>query len=154
MTTYGYRPIDAGDVELICSHREQIFLEAGHARDKLALMTRPYRPWLEAQLESRSYFGRVASVNDLDVGSIGWMTIGWPPHPLHPEQSQRGYVLNLFVEPAHRGRGVAKALMAAADADFRDHDIAYCILHATPAARAMYEKLGWKGTSEMARIVD
>jgi predicted GNAT family acetyltransferase len=70
---------------------------------------------------------------------------------MHPEQSERGYVLNLFVEPLHREKGIAKSLMAHADAAFVDQGISYCILHSTPMARSMYEKIGWNGTSEMAR---
>ena len=128
-----------------------MFLEAGHARDGLTSMTQHFRPWLEAQLEAKSYFGRVASETDTVVGSIGWMVLDWPPHPMHPEQGKRGYVLNLFVEPNHRGKGIAKALMAGADAWFLDAGIEYCILHSTRMARTMYEKLGWSGTSEMAR---
>jgi GNAT superfamily N-acetyltransferase len=128
-----------------------MFLEAGHTLERLAPMTEHFRPWLAAQFEANSYFGRIALKDDAVVGSVGWMTLDWPPHPLHPQQGKRGYVLNLFVEPDHRGKGIAKALMADADAWFLGAGIEYCILHSTRIARTMYEKLGWNGTSEMAR---
>jgi len=44
------------------------------------------------------------------------MVLDWPPHPLHPNEDRRGYVLNLYVEPGYRGRGVARDLMRLADA--------------------------------------
>jgi len=128
-----------------------MFLEAGHTREGLVLMTQHFRPWLKGRFEADSYFGRAAVKDDSVAGSIGWMTLDWPPHPMHPQQGKRGYVLNLFVEPAHRGQGVAKALMADADAWFLDAGIEYCILHSTRMAKTMYEKLGWSSTSEMAR---
>ena len=39
------------------------------------------------------------------------MVIDWPPYPSHPTQSARGYILNVFVEPEHRGQGLARDLM-------------------------------------------
>ena len=148
---YIYRHITDRDVELICNHRERMFLEAGHAQERLTVMTRHYRPWLEVQLSASSYFGYVALEGDLAIGSVGWMMIDWPPHPLHPEQPRRGYVLNLFVEPTHRGKGVGGELMSHVDAEFQAQGIQYSILHSTASARGMYEKFGWSGTSEMAR---
>jgi GNAT superfamily N-acetyltransferase len=148
---YSYRSVTNQDIEVICSHRERMFLEAGHPEQLLALMTQHYRPWMESLLQARMYYGRVAQIDESIVGSIGWMKVPWPPHPMHPEQSERGYVLNLFVEPVHRGKGIARSLMAYVDTEFLGQGIEYCILHSTPMARSMYEKMGWKGTSEMAR---
>ncbi|WP_414087086.1 GNAT family N-acetyltransferase, partial [Herbaspirillum lusitanum] len=39
----------------------------------------------------------------------------WPPHPSHPYQAKRGYVLNVYVVPAYRRRGIADLLMKMAD---------------------------------------
>ena len=66
------------------------------------------------------------------------------------DQAARGYLLNAYVEPGHRGRGVARELMAMATAEARRRGLAYMVLHATAMGRPMYEKLGWAPTSEMA----
>jgi ribosomal protein S18 acetylase RimI-like enzyme len=52
------------------------------------------------------------------VAGIGLMLVDWPPHPAHPTQDRRGYVLNVYVEPTRRRRGLAQQLMALAEAEF------------------------------------
>ena len=86
------------------------------------------------------------------MAGIGLMLIDWPPHPLHPEQSQRGYILNLFVEPEHRRRGLAVRLMRLAEAEFVRRGVRYEVLHATDKGRPLYRKLGWDSTAEMAKM--
>ena len=92
----------------------------------------------------------MACTQGTEIGGLGMMVIDWPPHPLHPLQSSRGYILNVFVEPDHRGCGVAKALMDLAMVEGRRRGLAHMILHATAMGRPMYEKLGWNATSEMS----
>ena len=82
------------------------------------------------------------------------MEIDWPPHPFHPGEGRRGYVLNVFVEPAHRRRGVARAMMAAAEAELVRRGLSYAVLHATEAGRPLYEARGWEATAEMAKRLD
>jgi len=79
------------------------------------------------------------------------MVIDWPPHPSHPQDDRRGYVLNMFVEPDYRGQGIATDLMNMADTEFQHRGIRYTILHATSKGRPLYEYLGWSGTTEMAK---
>ena len=80
------------------------------------------------------------------------MVIDWPPYPLHPTQSARGYFLNVFVEPEHRGQGLARALMDLAMEEARRRGLDHMILHATPMGRPLYEALGWTQTSEMGLV--
>jgi ribosomal protein S18 acetylase RimI-like enzyme len=77
------------------------------------------------------------------------MVIDWPPHPTYPTQSARGYILNVFVEPERRGRGLARALMDPAMEEAPRRSLDHMILHATPTGRRVYEALGWTQKSEM-----
>ena len=81
------------------------------------------------------------------------MVIDWPPHPSHPYEDRRGYVLNVFVEPSHRGRGLAKMLMQLGEAEFATRGVSFAILHATRMGRPLYEKIGWAQTSEMSKQI-
>ena len=81
------------------------------------------------------------------------MLIAWPPHPMHPETGLRGYVLNVYVEPRARRRGLARLLMQLADDEFARRGVTYAILHATEQGRPLYERLGWAGTTEMAKTL-
>lgn len=145
------RELELSDLDTICSHRTRMFVEAGHDPADIAAMDAPFRAWLETALSDRRYFGLAAHEDGKVVGAVGLMTLEWPPHPAHPTDARRGYVLNLFVEPEYRGRGIAATLMEAADHEFERRGIGYAILHATAAGEPLYERTGWTGTAEMAK---
>jgi GNAT superfamily N-acetyltransferase len=145
------RALGAGDLELVCRHREQMFREAGSADDVLLAMTKHFRRWLQPRLDDGSYFGYVLVEAGRPVAGIGLMLIDWPPHPAHPETDKRGYVLNVYVEPAFRKRGLAGELMKLAEAEFARRGVQFAILHATEAGRDLYARLGWRSTTEMSK---
>jgi ribosomal protein S18 acetylase RimI-like enzyme len=147
------REIAESDLELICRHREEMFRDAGRGEEVLQTMTRHFRDWLRPRLQDRTYFGFILSDAGQAIAGIGLMLIDWPPHPSHPAQDKRGYVLNVYVEPAYRRQGLARELMRLADAEFRRRDVAFAILHATEKGRGLYAGLGWNGTTEMSRAV-
>nr|WP_315597114.1 GNAT family N-acetyltransferase [uncultured Cupriavidus sp.] len=147
------RTICPDDLELVCRHREAMFQEAGFAADTLRTMTLHFRDWLRPRLLDGSYFGFLLMNGRRPVAGIGLMLIDWPPHPAHPEQSRRGYVLNVYVEPLHRKRGLARQLMAMAEAEFAQRGVAFAVLHATEAGRPLYQRQGWRQTSEMSKAI-
>jgi ribosomal protein S18 acetylase RimI-like enzyme len=141
------------DLELICRHREEMFRDAGRSEDVLQTMTTNFRSWLQPRLHDGTYFGFVISDGNEPVAGIGLMLIDWPPHPSHPTQDKRGYVLNVYVEPAHRRRGLAHELMRLAEAEFERRGVGFAILHATEKGRDLYAGLGWNGTTEMSKTL-
>lgn len=145
------RRLEPGDREMVCRHREAMFLEAGGDAQNLRRMTQHFRPWLAPRLADGRYYGFVVLEGDAPAAAIGLMSIDWPPHPAHPEVDQRGYVLNVYVEPAYRRRGLASKLMRLGEAEFTRRGLGFAILHATEAGRPVYQALGWAGTAEMAK---
>jgi ribosomal protein S18 acetylase RimI-like enzyme len=123
----------------------------GRTDEDLRTMTAAFRHWVEPRLKDGSYFGYIAEENGAAVAGIGLMIIDWPPHPSHPQQDKRGYVLNVFVEPSHRNRGLAKMMMRLAEAEIARRGICFAVLHATRMGRPLYEKIGWAQTSEMSK---
>lgn len=129
-----------------------MFRDAGRAQALLDAMAEPFRDWLEPRLADGRYFGFIAECDGQAVGGIGLMVLEWPPHPLHPTQDRRGYVLNVYVEPTHRGQGIARALMKAGEAEFQNRGIAFLVLHATEQGRPLYEAMAWTAPgSEMVK---
>lgn len=130
-----------------------MFHEAGRLQADLELMTETFRSWLRPRLADGRYFGFITESDGIAIGGIGLMVNDWPPHPSHPMDDRRGYVLNLFVMPDWRGEGIAKRLMAAAEDAFTRRGLAYATLHATEAGRPLYERTGWVRTTEMAKLL-
>ncbi|MGC8102777.1 GNAT family N-acetyltransferase [Metapseudomonas otitidis] len=147
------RQLVPDDLELICRHREAMFLEAGGDPAALRVMTEHFRPWLRVRLENGRYYGFMVMDEGDPAAGIGLMSIDWPPHPAHPTQDQRGYVLNVFVEPAYRRRGLATALMKLAEAEFARRGLGFAVLHATEVGRPVYQALGWAATREMTKTL-
>jgi len=147
------RRLGPDDREIICAHRETMFLEAGGDPSELRVMTEHFRPWLQQRLSDGRYYGFALTDKAQPVAAIGLMTIDWPPHPSHPTSDQRGYVLNVFVDPAYRRRGLAASLMRLAETEFAQRGVSFAVLHATKAGKPVYELLGWAATSEMAKTI-
>jgi len=147
------RQLVPDDLELICRHREAMFLEAGGDPAALRVMTEHFRPWLRVRLEDGRYYGFMVMDEGDPAAGIGLMSIDWPPHPAHSTQDQRGYVLNVYVEPAYRRRGLATALMKLAEAEFSRRGLGFAVLHATEVGRPVYQALGWAATREMTKTL-
>ena len=148
------RPVTTDDVELICEQRERMFRESntpGRTEEILSTQTLHFRSWLAPRLRDGSYFGYIVEDAGKPVAGIGMMLIDWPPGPSHPNSDKRGYVLNVFVEPSHRRKGLAAKLMELADRDFAARGAGYAVLHSTRMGRPLYEKIGWTATNEMAK---
>lgn len=111
-------------------------------------------PWLEQEIARGRYFGFLVQSKGFVAGGIGLMLINWPPHPYHPHQLHRGYILNLFIEPRFRRHGLATRLMQLGEEEFRRRDIHYLVLHASEQGRPVYEQLGWSASPEMIKRLD
>jgi ribosomal protein S18 acetylase RimI-like enzyme len=145
-----FRGARAGDLELIVRHRREMFAANGFPGDALATMSAAFRAWLAPRLASGAYFGWIVEdAAGQPVAGLGMIEIDWPPHPLHPGQDRRGYVLNVFVEPHLRGAGIARALMDRATDEGRRRGLDLLVLHASPMGRSLYEGLGWTASNEM-----
>ena len=146
------RPVAPQDLDLICRHREEMFRDAGTPDLDLSVMTQHFRWWLKPRLANGSYFGFILTIGDEPAGGVGLMLLDWPPHPLHTTTERRGYVLNLFVEPEHRRKGLARRLMTLAEEELAKRGVTLLVLHATEKGRPLYSELGWvAGSAEMIK---
>ena len=64
-------------------------------------------------------------------------------------QGRHAIVLNVFTEPEWRHQGLAELLMRQVITWAREEQLDRLVLHASPQARALYERLGFQGTNEM-----
>jgi GNAT superfamily N-acetyltransferase len=148
-----FRPVEAGDLETICGHRRRMFAENDVSSAALDAMAEPFASWLGPRLADGRYFGLMAEDSGAVVGGIGLILLDFPPHFLHPGSGMRGYILNVYVEPSHRGRGLAKELVLRGEEEFRRRGVVFEVLHASAMGRPVYESLGWMAMPEMGKAL-
>jgi GNAT superfamily N-acetyltransferase len=147
----------ANQSALLARHRCEMFREMGTLADE---------HYHELLLRSKANFELVipagnyvaflacpADAPDTIVGGGGVLIRPSMPRPapshLGVIDGEQALILNMFVEPPYRRRGIALAIL--------DHILAWCeargtqtiILHASVAGRPVYEQRGFKATNEM-----
>ena len=144
------RKATQNDAGLIATYRHAMFAEMGRS-DPAALeeMRCNFVPWAERMIADGKYVGWIVEDGGRPVASGGFFELEWPPHPLDPAGEHRGYLLNFWVEPGYRGRGLARELVREALAESRRRGIRVTALHASDAGRRVYEPMGFKSTNEM-----
>jgi GNAT superfamily N-acetyltransferase len=148
------READADDDPALVEHCRAIWESYGTPPDH-------FRPDAEAQVlafirDGRAHHGLTAFMAEEGghaVGSVGCQ-LYVPPYPEVILATHRlyGYVWSLFVEPSHRNRGIAKALMERAIGHLRSVGCTHVALHSSQAGRPLYERLGF-GTGVEMRLV-
>jgi GNAT superfamily N-acetyltransferase len=144
------RLANAEDARLIAAHRRAMFAAMEAADDAvLTTMESASIPWTEYMILEGRYLGWIASDGERPVASAGMFLLDWPPHPFDPEGTVRGYLLNVFVDPAYRKRGLARELVRMCLAEAKRRGIRVVTLHASDAGKPLYEELGFAMTNEM-----
>jgi GNAT superfamily N-acetyltransferase len=138
------------DVAVLVRHRRMMWWEMGRRDENaLAMMEAAAHEYFPAAISEGSYRGFLVEDNSGKVIGGGGIVVSPWPGVLGQRQPQRAMILNMYVEPAHRRKGVARALMETMIAWCRENEFTDVSLHASEQGRALYEKLGFKRTDEM-----
>jgi len=149
------RPARPDEAAIIAGHRRAMFAEIRNLPvARLDAMDAVFRPWLDERMARGDYHGwfGVNAAGDVVAGAGLWV-MDWLPHLAHLEP-QRGNIVNVYVQPAYRRRGLARALTEAALHWCRHHGVRMVILHASDAGRPIYAALGFTPTNEMSLVLD
>jgi len=152
---YSIRLATLDDAGIIAGHRHRMFLGMGkYDPQKLEVMTSAYRPWLESKMAADEYLGWLATTADGSVAAgAGLWLMDWPPHVIGTGL-RRGNIINVYTEPAHRRRGLARQLLNAALDWCRTNGVDVIILHASKEGRHLYESVGFEPTNEMRLLLN
>ena len=147
---YSIRIAELDDAATIVEHRREMFRDMGRGDEsRLAQMSAAFEPWLRTRMESGEYVAWMAMDADGGIaGGAGLWLMDWPPHVIG-SGARRGNILNVYVRPESRRRGIARALMETALDWTRANGVDCVILHASDEGRALYQSLGFKPTNEM-----
>jgi GNAT superfamily N-acetyltransferase len=137
------------DAALIAGHRSLMFAEMGHGDERqLREMAEAFIPWVRERLRDGRYLGWLVQDEEAVVAGAGLWLMDFPPHWRDP-QPLRAYLLNFYVAPEARGRGLARDLLQRAVEEARQHGVRVISLHASNAGRPIYEQYGFEATTEM-----
>ena len=122
----------------------------GHTdRAMLDEVIRVSEVYFRKALPAGRYRGWLAEAEDGRIAGGGGIVINdWPAHP-RESKPLRAWILNMYVEPAYRRRGIARRLMETMISWCREEGYVNVSLHASQEGRALYESMGFVPTNEM-----
>jgi len=147
-------PATLHDIATIVSHRRSMFAAMGYSDDAaLDAMASAFERWLRRKMLDGDYLAWFAIAQDQSVAAgIGLWLMDWPPHMIG-SGGRRGNILNIFVRPEDRRRGIARELTRAALDWCRANAIDHVMLHSSVDGRHLYESLGFVATNEMRLLL-
>ncbi len=150
MTDLTVRPAILADIPEILHHRRAMFedMGVGDAVSLAPMLAASEKYLREAMPQGMFHAWLAVADNDRTAGGCAVAISSWPPHPWDP-QSRRAYVLNLYVYPEYRRKGIARLLMKATLDWCKAEGFGTVSLHASEVGRSLYESFGFRQTNEM-----
>lgn len=144
MADYRIREATIDDLNVLVRHRLAMFDAMGVEMDA-PLIDRMFRGWARSMMAAGEYRAWLCETDAGDVaGGAGMTLIKWPPGPSPISSERAAFVYNVYTEPAHRRRGIARRLMETLHAWCAEHAIGAIALNASPDARHLYESMGYR----------
>jgi GNAT superfamily N-acetyltransferase len=148
------RPATPADAEILAEQRVRMFVDAGSASEpEMEGMRTNFVEWVRLKLEEGTYAGWLVEDGGQPVAGAGLWVMEWPPHFLDAEP-RRAYLLNFYVAPQMRHRGLARQLLAVAVAEAKARGIKVVTLHASKFGKPIYERNGFAMSPEMMLYFD
>ncbi len=146
------RPATPDDIPEILRQRRGMY-EDMDCKDAAALdaMVAACEPYLRKAIAEGSFRGWLAMSAGRVVGGGAVVISPWPSHP-YDLSCRRATILNLYVYPEFRRRGIAAGLMQTMIAWCRGEAFVTVTLHASKDGRTLYESLGFEPSNEMRLI--
>ncbi len=137
-----FRKATKEDVDLILTQRRLMFEDMGTPERNQGL-EESYRTWLEREIALGQYVGFFATLaNGLVIAGAGLIFYDWSPSTTG--QTKRGYLLNVYTDPEHRGMGLAKQLVQIAIDFCLEKGVEIVTLHASQKGQPIYQSIGFE----------
>jgi GNAT superfamily N-acetyltransferase len=142
---YVVRAAGAADIPELVAQRLAMFAEMGVSIDEARLRD-GFSSWLTPHLASGDYHAWLVETTAGAIVGGGAVTIvPWPPGP-RDYSGRLPIVFNVYTHPAHRSRGLARALMQTIHAWCRAQGFGTIGLSASAAGRPLYESMGYEAS--------
>ena len=153
MSGYSVRPATIGEAATIARHRAARFYDMGElAAGDVGEMRKAMTPWFAERLGNGDYVGWFVEHEAQIVagGGVLLRDVWSMPNVLAP--GRNAHIGNIYTEPAHRRRGLAKLIMETILDWCAVNAIAFVTLSASPEGRPLYEQLGFTADSRAMRL--
>lgn len=149
---YRLRRATFSDAETIQAQRDAMFVDMGKDPHDLLQVQAAALGWHRRMLQTGLYQGFLVEAEGVVVAGAGLLWRDWPPSSATTEQT-RAYLMNVYVQPPHRGRGLAQFLIEEMLAECALRGVHIVSLHASEAGRPIYERLGFRASPEMELVL-
>jgi len=137
------------DAELIGRQRVRMFIDAGLGEQaNFPSMAEKFLAWLRPKLEDGTYLGWIVEEDGTPLAGCGMWIMDFPPN-IRDEEPHRAYLMNFYVAPELRRRGIARDLLALSVAEAKSRRIKIVTLHASKFGKPLYEQNGFAMSNEM-----
>ena len=106
-------------------------------------------PWISELMATGQYVGWLIEYDGTVVAGGGVFLMELGPGPGRYRLGRGAHVANIYTEPAHRRRGIARSLMNTILMWCEANAIDQVTLSASDEGRPLYESLGFRPTSDM-----
>ena len=147
------RTASTKDLDLLVRHRRSMWeaISDISVRD-LDAADSVYRRWALVRLRSNRLAGFIVEVGGMPVASGCVWLMQVQPRPRH-KGTNAAYLLSMFTEPDHRGKGHATRIVRAAIRWAKSRGVPVLLLHASDFGEPVYRQLGFERTREMRRVL-
>jgi len=143
------RPATLADIPELLLHRRGMYEAMGYTEaTALAGMMKTSEPYLHEAITNHTLHAWVAELDSQVIGGGLIIVSPWLSHP-YDQECRRATILNMYIAPEFRRRGIARRLMQTMIAWCREQGFAGVTLHASDQGRPLYESLGFEPTTEM-----
>jgi len=145
-SAFRIRPATVADAALLARHRVEMFIDMGslaRGGDEEAAILRESGRFCARELASGGWTAWIAEDATGPIGGFAATLRPLPPRPGFPKGGEQAYLLNAYVEPRARRRGVATALVRACLAWCAARGVSRIVLHASAEGRPVYSRLGF-----------
>ncbi len=143
------RPAEPADAELLATHRAAVWHEVGDwSLEDVGPQIPVWTEFFRAAVAAGTYVAFIAEREARIAGSGAVLVHLSIPRP-GLRSDRAGRVQSVYVEPAERHSGVARAIMERILAFARESNLISLSLHPSDPARPLYAALGFEAADEM-----
>jgi GNAT superfamily N-acetyltransferase len=141
---------DYADIDLLVRHRRRMWEDiGGYAVDEMDEAQARYRKWIAPRLKSGTVIAFIVQKRDGEPVSSGclWLQESHPRPGVPSRHVPR--IISVYTEPEFRRMGHATSIVRTAVDWCKRHGFKRVSLNSSDFGRHIYERMGFKKTSEM-----